>query len=322
MGSHYLTTLLLFSLFFYSSNFGLHCQESSRYYARGALGTRCACIGTSHSSYQGRMCRPAWWKLLLEQVLQMPTTPHFVYASSYEVYNHLFPSSLQNPVPFSEDKPITTPSSLQGASKVIDELLAKAYYETVWNFQCRIAILSVSMVHGVFRDRHCLKWPNGPWRILPLWHWRNRTCLQMFAIMSILMMPSMPLWQPCNIVLPMELQWSLMWERELERRCNKLPRKFKTCFLLHQSTRETCRCISSVVFFGHHFLCQYGTCQALVGISSSCFSSRWIDSIAFVALRSCLSLWRSSGIAHCQSRSHDQTKLYCLARHCVVFTLW
>jgi nucleoside-diphosphate-sugar epimerase len=38
---------------------------------------------------------------LLEQVLQMPTIPHFLYASSYEVYNHLFPSlDYKNPVPF------------------------------------------------------------------------------------------------------------------------------------------------------------------------------------------------------------------------------
>lgn len=81
---------------------------------------------------------------LLEQVLQMPTIPHFLYASSYEVYNHLFPSlDYKNPVPFSEDKPITTPSSLHGASKVIDELLARAYHEQYGIFSVGLRFFSV-----------------------------------------------------------------------------------------------------------------------------------------------------------------------------------
>ena len=45
------------------------------------------------------------------------------------------PSSSQqeqqpNPPPFQEDKPITTPSSLHGTSKLIDEILASAYHST------------------------------------------------------------------------------------------------------------------------------------------------------------------------------------------------
>lgn len=66
--------------------------------------------------------------------------PQFVYASSYEVYDYLSTSEASeqqqqdrpqpNPLPFREDKPITTPSSLHGASKLIDEILASAYHST------------------------------------------------------------------------------------------------------------------------------------------------------------------------------------------------
>lgn len=62
--------------------------------------------------------------------------PQFVYASSYEVYDYLSTSedssdnTQPNPLPFREDKPITTPSSLHGASKLIDEILASAYHST------------------------------------------------------------------------------------------------------------------------------------------------------------------------------------------------
>jgi len=59
--------------------------------------------------------------------------PQFVYASSYEVYDYLSTSEdseQSNPLPFREDKPITTPSSLHGASKLIDEILASAYHST------------------------------------------------------------------------------------------------------------------------------------------------------------------------------------------------
>lgn len=78
--------------------------------------------------------------------------PHFVYASSHEVYDRistahqkkeqtqLQPQAGQgqgqevrtqpNPPPFQEDKPITTPSSLHGTAKLIDEILASAYHTT------------------------------------------------------------------------------------------------------------------------------------------------------------------------------------------------
>jgi nucleoside-diphosphate-sugar epimerase len=52
----------------------------------------------------------------------------FTYASSYEVYNYLSPNPL-NPSPFREDLPITTPSTLRGATKLIDEILARSYQE-------------------------------------------------------------------------------------------------------------------------------------------------------------------------------------------------
>jgi len=60
-------------------------------------------------------------------------TPQFIYASSGAVYNHFVSSSYTesspNPPPFSEDKPLTTPSDTAGASKLIDELLAQAYHD-------------------------------------------------------------------------------------------------------------------------------------------------------------------------------------------------
>lgn len=65
---------------------------------------------------------------LMEQLLKIKRSgnrvPHFVYASSSEVY----PSSSQDPPsPFAETHVISTPSSLRGAAKLIDETLAKMY---------------------------------------------------------------------------------------------------------------------------------------------------------------------------------------------------
>lgn len=57
--------------------------------------------------------------------------PHFTYASSSHVYDHYdLRESSPNSPPFSEEKPITSPSSLHGASKLLDELLARTYAET------------------------------------------------------------------------------------------------------------------------------------------------------------------------------------------------
>ncbi|KAL7554168.1 hypothetical protein ACHAWF_017757 [Thalassiosira exigua] len=61
--------------------------------------------------------------------------PQFVYASSHEVYDWISTTSKPepsqpNPPPFKEDKPITTPSSLHGTAKLIDEVLASAYHST------------------------------------------------------------------------------------------------------------------------------------------------------------------------------------------------
>ncbi|KAL7540075.1 hypothetical protein ACHAXR_009836 [Thalassiosira sp. AJA248-18] len=64
--------------------------------------------------------------------------PQLVYASSHEVYDRISTASANgkgsphqpNPPPFQEDKPITTPSSLHGTAKLIDEVLASAYHST------------------------------------------------------------------------------------------------------------------------------------------------------------------------------------------------
>ena len=67
--------------------------------------------------------------------------PHLIYASTGDVYKYANSTVLANdPVespesarfvpPFTEETPITTPSSIQGASKLLDEVLAKTYWET------------------------------------------------------------------------------------------------------------------------------------------------------------------------------------------------
>lgn len=71
---------------------------------------------------------------LLEQLMKAKDetgrAPHFTYASSYEVYDYLSPTTNNpNPPPFREEKPISTPSSLRGATKLIDEILARTYSE-------------------------------------------------------------------------------------------------------------------------------------------------------------------------------------------------
>jgi len=73
--------------------------------------------------------------------------PHFVYASSFEVYPHhnnnnnnssnsrkekkkTQSSSTKFPHLLDETQMLSTPSSLRGASKIMDEMLAKLYYDT------------------------------------------------------------------------------------------------------------------------------------------------------------------------------------------------
>ncbi|KAG7345369.1 NAD-dependent epimerase/dehydratase [Nitzschia inconspicua] len=63
--------------------------------------------------------------------------PHFSYASSWEVYPHAL-NATTNPINIDppsfdllrEDQTLNTPSSLRGASKMIDEMIAKLYYDT------------------------------------------------------------------------------------------------------------------------------------------------------------------------------------------------
>jgi UDP-glucuronate 4-epimerase len=68
---------------------------------------------------------------LLEQILKVQRenggrAPHFTYASSAEVYPYSTNSTIS---PLTETQPIRTPSSLRGASKLIDEILAKMYHD-------------------------------------------------------------------------------------------------------------------------------------------------------------------------------------------------
>ena len=55
--------------------------------------------------------------------------PHFTYASSSEVYPLVNPNNSSSILPFRETMDISVPSSLRGASKVIDETYAKLYYD-------------------------------------------------------------------------------------------------------------------------------------------------------------------------------------------------
>lgn len=59
--------------------------------------------------------------------------PHFVYASTSEVYDSLYSKTADttpNPPPFKEHLPITTPSTLRGAGKLMDEIMASAFHST------------------------------------------------------------------------------------------------------------------------------------------------------------------------------------------------
>jgi nucleoside-diphosphate-sugar epimerase len=76
---------------------------------------------------------------LLEQLLQRQrqgrVVPHFLYASSAEVYpsptrtTATTTTSNSNKSPLDESKPLSTPTSMHGASKLVDELLAKLYFD-------------------------------------------------------------------------------------------------------------------------------------------------------------------------------------------------
>jgi nucleoside-diphosphate-sugar epimerase len=68
---------------------------------------------------------------LLLQKVEKGKALQFVYASSAAVYNHFAQNhdDSPNPPPFAEGKPLTTPSTAAGASKLVDELLAQAYHD-------------------------------------------------------------------------------------------------------------------------------------------------------------------------------------------------
>jgi nucleoside-diphosphate-sugar epimerase len=74
-------------------------------------------------------------ELLLQRDIRNETqlSIQYIYASSSEVYNHYTTyhekADFPNLPPFSESKPLTTPSTAAGAQKLIDEMLAQAYYD-------------------------------------------------------------------------------------------------------------------------------------------------------------------------------------------------
>lgn len=80
--------------------------------------------------------------------------PHFVYASSFEVYpyamNSAAPKSSLSPRELlSETQPLSTPSSIRGASKMIDEMLAKLYYDTKGVYSVGLRFFTVYGPWGV-----------------------------------------------------------------------------------------------------------------------------------------------------------------------------
>lgn len=81
---------------------------------------------------------------LLEQMRKVKRdggrVPHFSYASSYEVYPYATNATIE---PLRETMPISTPSSLRGASKLIDEVLAKLYYDEHDMFSVGLRFFSV-----------------------------------------------------------------------------------------------------------------------------------------------------------------------------------
>ena len=81
---------------------------------------------------------------LMEQLLKVEREggriPHFTYASSSEVYPYSSNSTIS---PLTETQPISTPSSLRGASKLIDESLAKMYHDMYGVYSVGLRFFSV-----------------------------------------------------------------------------------------------------------------------------------------------------------------------------------
>lgn len=78
--------------------------------------------------------------------------PHFTYASSSEVYpyavNHNHDGE-KSDEPLAETQPLSTPASLRGASKMIDEMLAKLYFDTRGLYSVGLRFFSVYGPWGV-----------------------------------------------------------------------------------------------------------------------------------------------------------------------------
>lgn len=94
--------------------------------------------------------RAGMMETLLEQmILQANVTGHapfFVYASSGEVYSHATRNTGNpNPPPFRENLPLTTPSTTVGASKLLHEISAQAYYD---NYKVQSLGLRFFSVYG------------------------------------------------------------------------------------------------------------------------------------------------------------------------------
>lgn len=96
---------------------------------------------------------------LMEQLakfkMEKAFLPHFVYASSFEVYPYAMNTTVVSnkssspPAPLTETQPLSTPSSIRGASKMIDEMLAKLYYDAKGVYSVGLRFFSVYGPWGV-----------------------------------------------------------------------------------------------------------------------------------------------------------------------------
>lgn len=76
--------------------------------------------------------RAGMMEALLTQMQLSKNRPHLVYASSYEVYPQIIMApteDLSDLDKFEETMTLTTPQSLRGASKIMDEVIAKLYFD-------------------------------------------------------------------------------------------------------------------------------------------------------------------------------------------------
>lgn len=110
-----------------------HIVHLADHYHRGSLREKDELLLTQAIPRLHAQPKAGMMETLLEELkaikAEFGTVPHFLYASSHEVYNHRPLESL-NPAPFREELPLTTPSTFGGVSKLMDEMLAQTYFDT------------------------------------------------------------------------------------------------------------------------------------------------------------------------------------------------